>query len=335
MFNKIYDKTIQYIKEEYKFIIILALILFFGLFRLPYNLYIGGGIIDIAKRLEVENGEKIDGSYNMAYVITTRATIPTYLLSYVFDWERESINDTKLDENDNVSDMWKREKLYLKEANDNAIISAYQLAMEDININSEVLEVLYVDKDSETDLEIGDIILSINNIKIKAFEEIKEILKDFEIGDKVSVTYLRDNQEMEGFFKVREMNGEKKAGLYLIKLFDYDIKRKVNIEFSNKEGGPSGGFMLSLAIYDQLTDTNLAKGRKIVGTGTIDKDGNVGEIGGVKYKLIGAYRNDADIFFVPEENYEEALKVKKDKNYEIEIVKVKTLQEAVNYLGGK
>ena len=91
--------------------------------------------------------------------------------------------------------------------------------------------------------------------------------------------------------------------------------------------------MTSLAIYTKLTGIDLLKGRKIVGTGTIDSNGNVGEIGGVKYKLMGAEKGKADIFFVPEENYDEALQVKKEKNYQIEVVKVKTLHEAIEYLG--
>ena len=58
------------------------------------------------------------------------------------------------------------------------------------------------------------------------------------------------------------------------------------------------------------------------------------EIGGVKYKLMGAVKSKADIFFVPEKNYDEALKVKNEKNYNIDLVMVKTLGEAINYLKG-
>ena len=128
------------------------------------------------------------------------------------------------------------------------------------------------------------------------------------------------------------IDNEKKAGLYLIKLFDYDTEKQVKLKFKDSEGGPSGGFMTSLAIYTKLTNIDLLKGRKIVGTGTIDSNGLVGEIGGVKYKLKGAVKNNADIFFVPEGNYDEAVKIKKEKNYSIEIVKVKRLHDAIEYL---
>ena len=332
MFNKIYEKVVNYIKEEYKFLIVLSIIIFLGLFKLPYNLYIGGGIIDIADRMKIDNEYREKGSFNMAYVRSTHATIPMYLLSYIFNWERESIESVKLDENDNTRDMWKREQIYLDEANNNAIISAYKEAGEDIAINKELLQLLYIDKDSKTDLKVGDTILSVDGININSFDELRNIINNHEIGDKVDVEYSRDDKNKTGYFIIREMDGEKKAGIYIVKTYEYNVKRKISLDFSSKEGGPSGGFMLSLAIYNRLIPEDLTKGRKIVGTGTIDENGNVGDIGGVKYKVMGANSGDADIFFVPEGNYEEALKFKEEKGYDLNIVKVKTLTEAIDYL---
>ena len=78
---------------------------------------------------------------------------------------------------------------------------------------------------------------------------------------------------------------------YLLNADEFKIKT-INIEGCNN-----------------LTEEDITKGKKIVGTGTIEEDGSVGSIGGVKYKLNGAVRQKADIFLVPAgENYEEALK---------------------------
>ena len=53
----------------------------------------------------------------------------------------------------------------------------------------------------------------------------------------------------------------------------------------------------------------------------------------VKYKLKGAVSKKADIFFALEgDNYNDAIKEKKKNNYDIEIVKVKTLRDAIEYL---
>ncbi|MBQ9011957.1 MAG: PDZ domain-containing protein, partial [Bacilli bacterium] len=91
--------------------------------------------------------------------------------------------------------------------------------------------------------------------------------------------------------------------------------------------------MMSLAVYSYLNKIDLTSGKKIVGTGTIDTLGNVGEISGVKYKLIGAVKSKADVFLVPSgENYKEALKIKEKNNYKIKIVPIKTFDEALTYL---
>ena len=326
------NKVINYLKNEYKFIIMLAIIIFIGLFRLPYNIYTGGGILNIADKLEIENEYREKGSFNMAYVKSIKATIPIYLLSYVFNWERESIDSVKLDENDNPKDMWRREQIYLDEANNSAVICAYKEAGKDIEIKKEVFQVLYVDKDSDTSLLVGDIIKSVDGVEIKTLEIMANVLSNHQIGDKVIVKYLRDDKEETGYIVVREMDNLKKAGVYLVKMYEYNVNPKIKLDFTNREGGPSGGFMLSLAIYNRLVPEDITKGRKIVGTGTIDDNGNIGIIGGIKYKVIGANSGDADIFFVPEGNYEEAINFKNEKGYDLNIVKVKTLTDAIDYL---
>ena len=54
MVKKFYEKVKDYIKSEYKFIIVL--VIFFVVFTWPVNYYIviGGGISDIGDRVEVE-----------------------------------------------------------------------------------------------------------------------------------------------------------------------------------------------------------------------------------------------------------------------------------------
>ena len=90
--------------------------------------------------------------------------------------------------------------------------------------------------------------------------------------------------------------------------------------------------MLSLAIYNSITEEDITHGLKVVGTGTIDIDGKVGAIDGVKYKMLGAKKNKADIFLCPKENYDEAIKVKKKYNINMDVVSINTFNDALNYL---
>ena len=64
---------------------------------------------------------------------------------------------------------------------------------------------------------------------------------------------------------------------------------------------------MALAIYNALTDKDITKGKVIIGTGEIALDGTVGAIGGVPQKIATAALYGADIFFIGEDNYEEAL----------------------------
>ena len=77
---------------------------------------------------------------------------------------------------------------------------------------------------------------------------------------------------------------------------------KVTISPRGLGRGPSAGLAFALEVYDALSGHRLAKGRKIAVTGTIDLDGNVGPIGGVRQKVLGAVRRGADMVLVPVEN---------------------------------
>lgn len=64
-------------------------------------------------------------------------------------------------------------------------------------------------------------------------------------------------------------------------------------------GGPSAGLMFALAVVDRLTPGGITHGYKIAGTGTIDVAGQVGPIGGARFKVLGAQRAGMQYFFVP------------------------------------
>jgi PDZ domain-containing protein len=82
----------------------------------------------------------------------------------------------------------------------------------------------------------------------------------------------------------------------------------VDVQFATKDvGGPSAGMMFALGIYDLLTSGDLGGGAKIAGTGTIDGQGNVGPIGGIAQKLVGARRAGAQWFIAPESNCNEVV----------------------------
>jgi PDZ domain-containing protein len=65
--------------------------------------------------------------------------------------------------------------------------------------------------------------------------------------------------------------------------------------------------MFALGIYDLLTPGSLTGGTKVAGTGPIDSRGEVGPIGGIQQKLVGARRAGARWFLAPASNCDEVV----------------------------
>jgi len=132
--------------------------------------------------------------------------------------------------------------------------------------------------------------------------------------------------------RLYEEDGKVLIGITLVSTIDVETEKDVSFKYKGTESGASGGLMSALEIYNRITEYDLTKGKKISGTGTISLDGKVGEIAGVKYKLAGAVRKKADVFIVPSENYEEAIKLKEKNKYDIIIIEADTFENVVNTL---
>ena len=90
MVNTIYKKIKDFIQREWKFLLIIFLLIFIT--RFPVDCYVitGGGIISATDRVHVTGARKKSGSFNLAYVSELKGTIYTYLLSYIVpSFERE------------------------------------------------------------------------------------------------------------------------------------------------------------------------------------------------------------------------------------------------------
>ena len=72
-------------------------------------------------------------------------------------------------------------------------------------------------------------------------------------------------------------------------------------------GGPSAGMMYTLGLIDKLTSQDETGGKTIAGTGTINAKGTVGEIGGIRLKMLGAKRDGATWFLAPRGNCDEVV----------------------------
>ena len=129
----------------------------------------------------------------------------------------------------------------------------------------------------------------------------------------------------------------------------YDLPAHVQYNLDGV-GGPSAGLMLALGTVDKLSEGTLLADEDaggdpyrsyISGTGTIDADGKVGAIGGIKYKILATGRYGARYFLAPKENCDSIVKMQAQDpdlfNYyhagqvsgTMTVIPVSTLDEAV------
>lgn len=322
-------KIREFIKREYKFILFIVVILCLFYIKLPYYISAPGGIINVTDRVEMEGYKNTGGSLNMLYVSEYEATPATMLWAKFLDYDIDSSKDRQIS-NENMHEVEERNKIMRDNSLDIATLVAYTKAGKSIDIKEKRNVVIATT--SENGLKVGDIILSVDNIKCEEVTDIKNIIKSKEEGDTITFRVMRNNKEKEIKSKVLLEDNTKVIGVIIVTEYDYDLDPKINIKFKNSESGSSGGLMLALTIYNAISDEDIIKGRNIAGTGTISSDGTVGEIDGVKYKIMGAAKSNMDIVFVPAGNYDEAINTKKKYNYNLEIVKVDTFDEAVDYL---
>lgn len=334
MTNKIYVNIKKFIKENYKFLIVYAVILLLFTVSLDYEIYTPGSLSNLDKRIEVENGYESEGSFNLTYVSAKKGTIPFILLSYIIpSWDLVSIDDVRI-ENEDYEDILERGKIDLESVNENAIAVAFENANLDYEITRNELKVYYVFENAKTNLKVGDTILEVEGQKVTSTEDLNKIFENRNIGDEVTFKIERDGKilERKGTLYQEEDEDRKIIGLYLTNVIKVKTNRNIEFNYKGNESGASGGLMSTLEIYNRITENDITKGLKIAGTGTIKLDGTVGEIGGVKYKLAGAVKKKADAFIVPTGNYEEALEIKEKMGYDITLIEAKTFKQVLESL---
>jgi PDZ domain-containing protein len=180
-------------------------------------------------------------------------------------------------------------------------------------------------------LELGDTIRSLNGVDVTSLEDVGPAMEDFEVGDLVSMGLERNGDPLDVQVELAAREDDPEVpmiGVILGQLTEAPFPIEIQ---AGDVGGPSAGMMHTIAVIDALTEGELTQGRVIAGTGTIDLDGNIGTIGGIRQKVVGAEAAGAEYILVPEGNYESALTAERRS---IEIVPVATLDDAITFLEG-
>lgn len=178
-------------------------------------------------------------------------------------------------------------------------------------------------------LSLDDSVRAINGSPIASVDDFAPALEGYGVGDVITVEVVRGEETLVLEVELAEREeepGQPMIGIVLGELTESPFPLAIE---AGDIGGPSAGMMHTIAIIDTLTEGELTKGHVIAGTGTIQPDGTVGAIGGIRQKVVGAEAAGAEAILVPEANYEKALTAEHD---DIAIVPVATLDDAISYL---
>ena len=179
-------------------------------------------------------------------------------------------------------------------------------------------------------LEAGDVVLAVDGTEVRTLEPMTRYIRRQPIGSDVVFEVRRKGKVLERTLTTTTSTVEAKDSAVRIGVEPccYEFPFEVDLNLEENIGGPSGGLMFALGIYDVLTPGSLTDGKVIAGTGEIDAQGNVGEIGGIQQKLVGAQDDGARLFLVPEGNCAEAVEGHYDPE-KMRLVKVTSLDEAI------
>jgi Lon-like protease len=215
-----------------------------------------------------------------------------------------------------------------------AITVALRELGRDVQVNESGAEVVLVQPDSPADdvLEVGDVIVEADGEEVESIDGLQRALTDVDPGQDVDLTVQRGDERVQvtsGTRAAPDEPGRAVMGVHVQDSLDFEFPVDIEIDAGNI-GGPSAGLAFALDIMDELGE-DIDRGRKIVATGELALDGRVLPIGGVKQKAIGARNAGADIFLVPDGNFEDAQEAADD----LEVIPVSTIDEALSALAAQ
>lgn len=329
--------------KSHKIILIIALVLNvvilpFGLNFTDQSITLPGGLSEVNSIIEFEDPNEQAGSISSIFVIS-----PYRVTELEVWWANNFDKKSNVYTVSPYSSYYSREEdslqgtIMYESSISYALIVSFNEAVNkgydyDLSITFEGA-IIEGYTEGSTTFKVGDLVTGINGIK--ANEDQDDFILAF--NNRVSgdvFTVLRDGVNIDITLDDDSLNSMTKV----YRKYTYDEEKTTpsfTVNFQNV-GGPSGGLLQTLSIYNALIDDDITSGYKISGTGTIDVNGNVGAIGGIKQKIYTADKNDVDVFFCPESNYSDALEayntLSSARQEKMKLVSVSTFSDATNFL---
>lgn len=160
-------------------------------------------------------------------------------------------------------------------------------------------------------LQPGDTVVAADGTKIATDQDLIDAIAKHQPGDEIELQIERLGVEGEITVKAplvenKAKPGKAQLGVSLGTRPKYTFPVDISID-SGDVGGPSAGLAFTLALIDRLTEGDLTGGTRVAVTGTIELDGSVGPVGGVRQKTRAAIAAGAKVFLVPPDEYQDAV----------------------------
>ncbi|HLO03472.1 MAG TPA: PDZ domain-containing protein [Symbiobacteriaceae bacterium] len=176
----------------------------------------------------------------------------------------------------------------------------------------------------------GDHVTKIGGRSFKNWLEAVEVIRSHKPGESVMFTLMREGKELAVELLLGANPTDKNLPYVGLEGKDaWRYKAPVPHTTTDLVAGNSYGSVFALTVMDQLTPGGITNGNLVAGTGTIDGNGKIGEVGGVPLKAYLASLSGADVLFVPASQLAEATKGAPDT---LKIVPVTQFQEILDWL---
>lgn len=315
-------------------VIILTAILFY--IKVPYMYQSPGSCEDTSEFVSVQGTKKFNthGRFYLTTVIYEHANLFFYLAG-LLNPDAELVPRQKEDTfiNDDT-----RNKYMAKQMEDSklkAAAAAFRALGYPVRVKKGPVTVMNVAPWSKAKdmLKPGDRILKAQGKNIQNEDQLIDLIKGLPPESKIELQIKKKDgkkKEEDMVIPLTNWNGEWKIGIQIQAPIEVDrasMPHTVDIDEKNIVGS-SAGLMFALEIVKQTSGIDLTGGEQIAGTGSIDEDGNLHAIEGVKFKVMAAEDAKCKYFFCPEKNYQEA----KAQAKTLKVIPVKNLQEALDHL---
>jgi PDZ domain-containing protein len=186
-------------------------------------------------------------------------------------------------------------------------------------------------------LRPGMVITAIDGVPVRQVSALRTQLQGRKPGSPIHLTVLDGSKTRELHTRMtRDPQAHDRAIIGVLGVHEAPPRAKlpVSVEITPRGlgRGPSAGLAFTLEVYDVLSGHHLARGRKVAVTGTMDLAGDVGAIGGVRQKVLGAVRRHVDLVLVPDANAADARAAARGR---VKIIAVTSFREALAALGAK